>query len=229
MADACCADKTFDGVSSEYRRALVVVIAINVVMFIVEIAAGAAAGSKALQADALDFAGDAATYGLSLAVIGASVKTRATASLVKAASLAAFAGFILFTTGLSFISGEIPNAGIISGVGLLALLANLASVFILLRWRDGDSNVRSVWLCSRNDAIGNLAVIAAGALVAMTGSRFPDLLVAAALAGLFLTSAAQITRRAMSEQRNLLVGQPAPAGDACAADRDQPTSVSALK
>lgn len=227
MADACCADKTFDGVSSEYRRALVVVIAINVVMFIVEIAAGAAAGSKALQADALDFAGDAATYGLSLAVIGASLKTRATASLVKAASLGAFAVYILATTALRFVGGETPDANLIGGVGLLALLANLASVFILLRWRDGDSNVRSVWLCSRNDAIGNIAVIAAGALVAMTGSRYPDLLVAAALAGLFLTSAAQITRRAMSEQRNLLVGQPAPAGDACAADRDPPTSVSA--
>lgn len=201
MADACCADKRFDGVSTEYRRALIAVIAINIGMFIVEIAAGAAAGSKALQADALDFAGDAATYGLSLAVIGASLKTRANASLIKAASLAAFALFILVTTGLRFIDGETPDAGVISGVGFAALAANLASVFILLRWRDGDSNVRSVWLCSRNDAIGNVAVIAAGGLVAVTGSRMPDLVVAAVLAALFLSSALQIFRQGLAERR----------------------------
>jgi Co/Zn/Cd efflux system component len=178
------------------------VIAINAVMFFVEMSAGLVSGSQALKADALDFAGDTATYGLSLFVIGASLKTRARASLIKGASLAAIALTVLAMTGLRVMNGAPPEAGTMGLIGLLALAANLTSVFILLRWRDGDSNVRSVWLCSRNDAIGNVGVIAAGGLVAATGAAWPDLVVAALLASLFLRSAAAITVQALGELKN---------------------------
>ena len=116
-------------------------------------------GSQALKADALDFAGDTATYALSLFVIGASLRTRALASLIKGASLAAIAIAVLGMTVLRVMNGAPPEAATMGVVGFLALSANVASVLILLRWRDGDSNVRSVWLCSRNDAIGNVGVI----------------------------------------------------------------------
>lgn len=208
MSGCGCEETKFDGVSPDYRRALIAVIAINAGMFLVEITAGAMGRSQALQADALDFAGDAATYALSLAVIGASLSVRSTASLVKGASLAAFAFFVIAATGLRFFTSEAPSAPIMSGVGALALAANVASVFILLRWRDGDSNVRSVWLCSRNDAIGNVAVMAAGAAVWATGSRWPDLIVAMALATLFMSSSVQIIRQALAERRSLLRSRP---------------------
>ena len=198
----CCEDKTFEGVSPAYKRALMAVIAINAVMFFVEMSAGLMSGSQALKADALDFAGDTATYGLSLFVIGASLKTRARASLIKGASLAAIALTVLIMTGLRVMNGAPPEAGTMGLIGLLALAANLTSVFILLRWRDGDSNVRSVWLCSRNDAIGNVGVIAAGGLVAATGAAWPDLVVAALLASLFLRSAAAITVQALGELKS---------------------------
>lgn len=197
----CCEEKSFDGSSPAYRRALVAVIMINAVMFFVEMSAGVMSGSQALKADALDFAGDTATYALSLFVIGASLRTRAIASLVKGASLAFIALTVLAMTFLRVLDGSPPEAGTMGVVGFLALTANLASVFILLRWRDGDSNVRSVWLCSRNDAIGNVGVIIAGGLVAVTSSAWPDLVVAILLASLFLKSAASITMQALGELR----------------------------
>lgn len=197
----CCEDKVFDGISPGYKRALLAVIAINATMFVVEMWAGLTSGSQALKADALDFAGDTATYTLSLLVIGASIRTRAITSLIKSASLAAIALAILITTLLRFMEGGAPEAQTMSLIALLALAANVASVFILLKWRDGDSNVRSVWLCSRNDAIGNVAVILAGILVAATASPLPDLIVALLLAGIFLRSSFAITVQAISELR----------------------------
>ena len=199
MMSGCCEEKVFDGISPAYKRALIAVIAINAAMFVVEMWAGVAAGSQALKADALDFAGDAATYALSLAVIGAAVRTRALASLIKSASLALIAVAILGMTVLRFAEGVPPEAQTMSLAAILALAANLASVGILLKWREGDSNVRSVWLCSRNDAIGNVAVIFAGLMVALTASALPDLIVAVLLAGLFLRSAVSITGQAISE------------------------------
>ena len=195
----CCEDKCFDGASPAYRRALIVVIAINAVMFVVEMSAGMISGSQALKADALDFAGDTATYALSLMVIGASVRTRAYASLFKGASLGVIAMAVLGMTALRVLDGSPPEASTMGIVGFMALAANAASVVILLRWRDGDSNVRSVWLCSRNDAIGNVGVIFAGGLVALTGSAWPDLFVAILLASLFLKSASAITLQATRE------------------------------
>lgn len=201
MSD-CCDKNAFDGASPAYRRALIAVIAINAVMFCVEMSAGVLSGSQALKADALDFAGDTATYGLSLFVIGASLQMRARASLIKGASLSLIALAVLGMTVFRVVNGGTPEASTMGLIGALALAANLTSLVILMRWRDGDSNVRSVWLCSRNDAIGNVGVIAAGGLVAATGSAWPDLVVAVLLATLFMKSAIAIITQARAELKS---------------------------
>ena len=195
----CCDNKVFKGMSDGYKRALLAVILINAVMFCVEITAGIKSGSQALLADALDFAGDSATYTISLLVIGASLRTRAMASLFKGGSLAFIAVIILGSSPYRFLGDTVPAAETMGIVGFLALLANLTSLLILMRWRDGDSNVRSVWLCSRNDAIGNVGVIIAGVVVAITGAAWPDLVVAILLATLFLRSSVSIISQARAE------------------------------
>jgi len=204
MSGGCCgSDAKFDGVSNEFKRALWAVIAINGAMFFIEMAAGAFAGSKALQADALDFLGDTVTYALSLCVIGMSLRVRATAALVKGLSLAAMGIWVFGSTAYQVLVLGVPSAEIMGGIGLLALAANLSSVWILMRFKDGDANVRSVWLCSRNDAIGNVAVILAAVGVYLTGTAWPDLVVAALMAGLFLWSSFQIIKQAMDERRHV--------------------------
>lgn len=194
-------DIPFDGASPAYRRALWWVIGINATMFAVEAAAGQLAGSKALMADALDFFADALTYGLSLAVIGGTARLRAGVAMLKGVSLLLMGGFVLIATALAMMTPNVPEAPVMGAIGFLALLANLASVGILLRYRDGDANVRSVWLCSRNDAIGNVAVMVAALGVWGAASGWPDLIVAAGMAGLFVSSAVQILRQAWSEWR----------------------------
>lgn len=214
MASCCDQNVSFDGSSPAYRRVLWIVIAINAVMFVVEMSAGAAAGSKALQADALDFLGDTLTYGISLYVIGKSLRMRATAALMKGVSLAAMGiGVLGWTIYQTFVLG-VPDAMVMSGVAFLAFAANVVSALLLLKFRDGDSNVRSVWLCSRNDAIGNLAVIAAAGVVVLTGSAWPDLIVAAAMAALFLQSSVKIIRQATTELRMERADAEASAGNA---------------
>ena len=204
---ACCGqDRTFDGVSAGYRRRLWLVIAINAAMFGVEIVAGQMAGSRALQADALDFLGDAATYGISLAVIGMAARVRATAALAKGVSLAVMGLWVLGSTAHGVLVQGVPEAGAMGAVGFLALLANLASVLILMAYRDGDANVRSVWLCSRNDAIGNVAVMLAAAGVWGSATGWPDLIVAGIMAGLFLWSSVQIVRQSLNELRAVPAG-----------------------
>ncbi len=196
-----CGDNcdTFDGASARYKRALWAVIAINGIMFVVEMSAGFASQSTALRADALDFLGDTLTYMLSLLVIGMSLHIRAKASLIKGISLLAMGLFVASTAIWQIFSPGLPEAPMMGGIGFLALMANLLSVFILLRFKDGDSNVRSVWLCSRNDAIGNIAVMGAALMVALTQSHWPDLIVALAMSGLFLSSAWQIISHARAE------------------------------
>jgi Co/Zn/Cd efflux system component len=200
-ADCCTHGTTFEGLSAEYKRRLWIVIAINASMFLVEMGAGALAGSQALQADALDFLGDATTYGISLAVLGTSIQIRARAAILKALSLTAMALWVLGSTGYHVIVLGIPRAEIMGAIGILALAANVASVLILMRYKDGDANVRSVWLCSRNDAIGNVVVMVAALAVWGTATKWPDLLVAAIMAGLFLTSSIQILRQSFREIR----------------------------
>ncbi len=192
---------TFDGLSSDYRRRLWAVIAINASMFAVEMGAGVLAGSQALQADALDFFGDTLTYGMSLAVIGLPLRVRATAALVKGVTLALMGLWVFGSTIWHTLVLGLPRAEVMGLIGALALTANLASVLILLKYKDGDANVRSVWLCSRNDAIGNVAVMLAAAGVWSTGTGWPDVIVAAALAALFLQSATKILRQAIDERR----------------------------
>jgi Co/Zn/Cd efflux system component len=197
----CCCESRFEGVSPSYKRALIAVIVINAAMFAIETAGGMLAGSQALRADALDFLGDALTYGLSLAVIGTPLLWRARVALFKGASLALMGAWVFAATAWHVLVLGVPAAEVMGAIGFLALAANLTSVLLLLRYRDGDANVRSVWLCSRNDAIGNVAVMAAAGLVAATGSPWPDLTVAALLAGLFLRSALLITRQALLEMQ----------------------------
>jgi Co/Zn/Cd efflux system component len=200
---SCCSGgvPVFDGVDPRYKRVLWTVIGINAVMFLVEMAAGEIAGSQALKADALDFLADTVTYGLSLAVIGAALRTRATAALFKGLSLSLMALLVFGSTLYhTFILG-LPSAELMGGVAVLALAANLSSVLLLMRYKDGDANVRSVWLCSRNDAIGNVVVMAAALGVWGTNTAWPDLAVAALMAGIFLTSSMQILRHAWSEYR----------------------------
>jgi cation diffusion facilitator family transporter len=187
--------------SADYKRRLWLVIGINATMFLVEIGAGALAGSQALQADALDFLGDATTYGISLAVIGTPNQIRARTAILKALSLTAMALWVLGSTAYHVLILGIPRAEIMGGIGVLALAANTASVLILMRYKDGDANVRSVWLCSRNDAIGNIAVMIAALAVWSTATKWPDLLVAAIMASLFLSSSIQILRQSFGEMR----------------------------
>jgi Co/Zn/Cd efflux system component len=202
MSADCCGDGVrFEGLSTDYKRRLWIAIAINASMFLVEMAAGALAGSQALQADALDFLGDATTYGISLAVIGASIQIRARAAVLKALSLTAMALWVLGSTAYHVLILGVPRAEVMGAIGVLALAANAASVLILMRYKDGDANVRSVWLCSRNDAIGNVAVMIAALAVWGTATKWPDLLVAAIMAGLFLNSSIQILRQSFREMR----------------------------
>jgi len=172
MSASCCDQVVnFDGLSPDYKRRLWLAIAINATMFLVEMGAGALAGSQALQADALDFLGDATTYAISLAVIGASIRIRARAAILKALSLTAMALWVLGSTAYHVFILGVPRAEIMGVIGVLALAANVASVLILVRYKDGDANVRSVWLCSRNDAIGNIAVMVAALAVWGTATR----------------------------------------------------------
>ena len=201
-ADCCHHGVTFEGLSADYRRRLWAVIAINAAMFFVEMGAGALAGSQALQADALDFLGDTLTYGLSLAVIGASLRVRARAAFAKGLSLTLMGLWVFGATAWHVLVLGVPRADVMGVVGVMALAANVASVLILAKYKDGDANVRSVWLCSRNDAIGNVAVMLAALAVWATATRWPDLIVAAIMAALFLWSSAQILRQSLGELRS---------------------------
>jgi Co/Zn/Cd efflux system component len=173
---SCCANgvPVFDGVDPRYRRVLWAVIGINGAMFLTEMIAGQLAGSQALKADALDFLADTVTYGLSLAVIGATLRKRASAASLKGFSLSVMALWVFSSTVYQTLVLGLPKAEVMGMIGVLALAANLASVLFLLPYKDGDANVRSVWLCSRNDAIGNVIVMFA-ALGAATPTADPGI------------------------------------------------------
>ncbi len=208
MGASCCGgEENFEGLSRDYRRRLWAVIAINASMFLVEMIAGRLAGSQALQADALDFLGDSLTYGLSMAVIGTSLRVRASAALIKGLSLLAMGLWVFGSTIYTVFVLGVPQAQVMGAIGFLALSANVASVLLLVKYKDGDANVRSVWLCSRNDAIGNVAVMLAALGVWGTQTGWPDVIVAALMAGLFTWSAVQILRQGLSEWRISMVGE----------------------
>jgi Co/Zn/Cd efflux system component len=210
----CGANQNFDGSSPAYKRVLMVIIAINFGMFFVEFFGGLASGSVALLADSLDFLGDSATYTISLIVIGMPIAVRAKAGLFKGISLFAIAAWVLGSTFYRVFIEGVPEALTMGAIGVAAFAANVISAVLLLKYKDGDSNVRSVWLCSRNDAIGNLAVILAASGIAATDAAWPDLLVAGIMGSLFIHSATKIVQQSwkeLSEERQ----QQNTASDSC--------------
>tara|TARA_R110002167_G_scaffold149474_2_gene342765 strand:+ start:76 stop:699 length:624 start_codon:yes stop_codon:yes gene_type:complete len=204
MSANCCSDKKFDGVSERYKRILLVVIALNALMFLVEIAGGIFSQSQALQADALDFLADSLTYAMSLWVIGRSLTLRSNVAIAKGVSLAVMGGWVLFSTIYRAFTEHSPEPFTMGWIAVSALGVNLFSVLLLVAYKDGDANVRSVWLCSRNDAIGNVAVMVAAVTVAYTQSGWPDLIVAFLMSGLFFNSSIQIIRQSIKEKRDHL-------------------------
>ena len=202
MADNCCEAACGSKATlndPRWRRALWIALGINAAMFAVEFVAGSAADSRSLQADALDFLGDAANYAVSLAVVGAALAWRARAALLKSLFMLGFAGWVFGSAILAFVSGNTPNPATMGAVGALALAANVGVALLLYRYRTGDANMRSVWICSRNDAIGNVAVMLAALGVLGTGSAWPDLIVASIMAALALTGGFQVFRHAVGE------------------------------
>jgi len=184
-----------------YRKILWVALIVNLAMFGIEIGAGFKSGSTSLLADAIDFFGDAANYGVSLAVLSAGVELRAKAALLKGACMLGFGLFVLGRTAWVFNQGTTPEALTMGSIALLALVANVAVAVMLYAYREGDANMRSVWLCSRNDAIGNIAVMLAALGVLGTGSAWPDLLVACGMAVLALAGGWSVIRQALDELR----------------------------
>jgi Co/Zn/Cd efflux system component len=205
MSDNCCADATGTGDAlndKRWRRILWIALILNAAMFFIEMGAGVQADSRALQADALDFFGDAANYAISLGVAGMALAWRSRAAMFKGITILLFGLFVMGSALWAFANGTAPVAETMGIVGTLALLVNVGVAFMLYRYRTGDANMRSVWLCSRNDAISNVAVIAAALGVAGTGSAWPDLGVAAIMAGLAITSGIQIIWQARDELKS---------------------------
>lgn len=202
MAASCCdssCSSTNGNNDPRWRRALWIALVVNAGMFGVELYAGATADSRALMADALDFFGDAANYAISLAVAGMALAWRSRAALLKGVTLLLLGLWVLGSSGYAAINGTLPHAETMGIIGGLALLANVGVALLLYSFRSGDANMRSVWICSRNDAIGNIAVVAAAVGVFGTGTAWPDLIVAAVLAALGITGGIQIINQARGE------------------------------
>jgi Co/Zn/Cd efflux system component len=176
-------------------------LAINAGLFLTEVFAGLMAGSVSLQADALDFLGDAFNYGISLAVVGLALTWRARAALLKGITMCLFGLWVVGTTAWHIVYAAVPEPFVMGAIGTLALMGNAAVALMLYRFRDGDSNMRSVWVCSRNDVLGNVAVLFAALGVFGTGTMWPDIIVAAAMAGLALQGSATVVRHSLSDWR----------------------------
>ena len=213
MAGGCCGQTPDNGGKTDdrvWRRALWIALIINAGMFGVEIVAGVTAGSASLKADSLDFLGDAANYAISLSVAGLALRWRARAALAKGMSLLLLGVWVIASTAWMAAKGTLPTAETMGVIGVLALFANLICAVMLWRHREGDANRRSVWICSRNDAIGNIAVVAAALGVFGTGTAWPDIAVAAVLAGLGVSGGWQIIRQAWLELKSLDHGHAIP-------------------
>jgi len=202
--DSCCSPAPPAATlnSLRWRRALWIALAVNTAFFLAEIVAGAAAGSASLQADALDFFGDAANYAISLGVTGMALAWRGRAAVAKGGTLILFALWVLGSTGWHAIHGTLPSAEVMGLLGIAALIANGGVALMLYRFRKGDANMRSVWICSRNDAAGNLAVMLAAMGVFGSGTGWPDVIVAAIMGGLGLWGGCQIVSQARGELRS---------------------------
>ena len=207
MSAHCCSAPTHagPGVDPRFRKALWIALVLNALMFVVELGASWTSGSVALVADAIDFFGDAANYALSLAVLGLGAATRSRAALFKAACMGAFGVFVLGHAAWRLAAGGAPEPVTMGAVGVAALAVNAGVAWMLYRFRTGDANMQSVWICSRNDAIGNVAVMLAALGVFGTGSAWPDVLVATIMAALAISGAWTVLRQARRELR-LAVG-----------------------
>ena len=202
MGKACCGCGAESRARDRaYRRALWLVLVINAAMFLLEIGAGLAAGSASLQADALDFLGDAGNYAISLFVVGMALRYRAMAALAKGATMGVLGLWVIGITVWHAIHGTLPQAYAMGMIGFAALVANAASFTVLWAHRGGDSNMRSAWVCTRNDVIGNLAVLLAAFGVFGTGAGWPDLIVGAIMGTLAMQGAAIVCRQALAELR----------------------------
>ena len=203
MSASCCSAPAPDPHKGDpaYKRVLWLVLAINAAMFAIEIAAGLAAGSASLQADALDFLGDAGNYAISLFVVGMALHYRAMAALAKGATMAAFGVWVISITAWHAWHGTLPHAFTMGAVGVGALIANAGSFALLWGFRGGDANMRSAWICTRNDVLGNLAVLIAALGVFGTGTGWPDVIVATIMAALALQGAITVIREAVGELR----------------------------
>ncbi len=201
-----CCDHCHQPTEEEVRRsrlALWIVLIINAGMFAVEIGAGLASGSTSLLADSLDFLGDAGNYAISLFVVGMALGTRARASMLKAATMGALGVWVLGAALWNASIGTVPEATTMGTVGIAALVANAVSFGVLWQFRTADSNMRGAWICSRNDVLGNFAVLAAAFGVFGTGTGWPDIIVAIIMAALALQGAVAVMRQALGEQRAL--------------------------
>jgi Co/Zn/Cd efflux system component len=200
MSVKCCqAEPDPQRGSLRYRRILWIVLATNGAMFLAELMIGLAAGSVSLQADALDFFGDAANYGISLFVAGMAIRHRARAALLKGISMGCLGIWILGAATLHAIEGTVPQARTMGIVGFVALVANALSFALLWSYRRGDSNMQSVWVCSRNDVLGNCAVLLAALGVFGTSRGWPDALVALTMGSLAIQGALAVTKTASRE------------------------------
>lgn len=213
--DSCCENKAGElaQLRAKQARVLYIVLAVNALMFLVEFAAGWIAGSTALLGDSLDMFGDASVYALTLFVLHRSVRARAGAALFKGGFMLLFGLVVVADAVRKLLIQEVPAADWMGAVGLLALLANGWCFYLLFAHRSDDLNMRSIWLCSRNDLLANSSVIVAAGLVAVTGSLWPDIIVGLAIAALFLHSAWQVIREALAEWR----ANPAPRAEAVVA------------
>ena len=189
----------YDPNNTAFKRVLWISLILNFGMFFVEVIYGVLAGSLSLRADAIDFLGDGINYFVTLFILNSAIKTKAKVSLTKAVFMIVFGVWILVEAGMRFFSNQVPESFIMSWVGFAALFVNAFCVLLLYKFKDGDSNMQSIWLCSRNDAIGNVAVIGAAGLVYMLGTQWPDLVVAIFMAALAVHSGLQIIRSARNE------------------------------
>ena len=206
MGSHCCTHHRADPHrgNAGYRRVLWAVLVVNAAMFCAEIGAGLVAGSASLQADALDFLGDATNYAVSLFVIGMALRHRAMAALAKGATMGLFGLWVIVTVIWHAAHGTLPNATTMGAVGIAAFAAFAASFALLWTFRAGDANMRSAWICTRNDVLGNMAVLLAAAGVFGTGTGWPDVIVAAVMAALALQGAAIVLRQSTTELRQPL-------------------------
>ncbi len=194
-----CSATEFDASSPRLRRVLWIALILNAAMFAVEIVGGLKSGSVSLLADAVDFAGDAANYALSLAVLSMGLLWRARAAWIKGATMGAYGAFVLGKAAWAAAAGSAPEPITMGAIAVLALAVNAGVAVMLFSFREGDANLRSVWLCSRNDAIGNVAVGIAALGVFGTGTAWPDLVVASVMATLALTASVSVLRQARGE------------------------------